>query len=249
MRTALTCAALFAFAAAPLGAPAQTVSAKPPAGTASPKLAPMDELFGRYGQSVFEIENRLATIDRRDDTAVRADTGAIDYVADGALGWEQRYPDDPWLAKALAHLVKLYARAGLGSCRHAVDGLDALATAFPQSPAQGEALLALWEHPDGLAVTAVRGSVSGQVVAAATGAPVSGAIVTVAPGRESSDLNATPYATTGGDGAFSLADVPLGSSEYILVEPPRGTTLAAYHGKFDPVDGKVIAGVIRLAVR
>jgi hypothetical protein len=249
MRTALTCAALFAFVTAPLGAPAQTASAKPPAGTASPKLAPMDELFGRYGQSVFEIENRIATIDRRDDAEIRSETGAIDYAADGALAWERRYPDDPWLAKALAHLVKLYARAGLGSCQNALDALDALATAFPHTPAQGQALLALWEYPPGIAVTAVRGSVSGQVVVAATGAPVSGAIVTVAPGRESSDLNSTPYATTGGDGSFALADVPLGSSEYILVEPPRGTTLAAYHGKFDPVDGKVIAGVIRLAVR
>jgi hypothetical protein len=37
-------------------------------------------------------------------------------------------------------------------------------------------------------------------------------------------------------------------AEYIVVEPPRGTAYAAYHGMVSAAGGKVQAGVIRLAI-
>lgn len=247
MRKLLLYAAFLAITASPIATLPQTASAKPPAGTASPKLAPVDELFGRYGESVLEIQNRIAAINVKDDVQLRmpACIGALDYVADGALAWHQHYPTDPWLAKVLARLVTFYARAGLSASRHAIDAFTALSTAFPSSHEEDQALLALWDSPP----VAGQGVVSGQVVAASTGAPVAGAIVMVAPGHESDDLGTTPFATTAGDGSFSVAGVPLEGAEYVLVEPPRGSAYAAYHGKFDPVDGKVVAGVIRLAAR
>lgn len=247
MRRLLLYAALFGIMASPIATLAQTASAKPPAGTASPKLAPVDEVFGRYGESVLEIQNRIAAIGIKDDVQMRmpACIGAIDYVADGALAWHRRYPNDPWLGKVLARLVTFYARAGLSASQHAIDAFTALASAFPDSQDEDQALLALWEAPP----ATTQGVVSGQVVAASNGAPVSGAIVMVASGHESDDLGTTPFATTASDGTFAVSGVPLHGEEYVLVEPPRDSAFTAYHGKFDPVDGRVAAGVIRLAAR
>lgn len=247
MRKLLLYAAFFAITASPIATLAQTASAKPPAGTASPKLAPVDELFGRYGESVLEIQNRIAAIGIKNDLQMRLPecVGAIDYIADGALAWHQRYPADPWLGKVLSRIVTFYARAGMSASRRAIDAYTALAATFPNSREEDQALLALWESPP----VTVRGVVSGQVVAASNGAPVANAIVMVATGHESDDLGTTPFATTASDGSFAVSGVPLEGSEYVLVEPPRGSAFAAYHGKFDPVGGKVAAGVIRLAAR
>lgn len=99
-------------------------------------------------------------------------------------------------------------------------------------------------------------TVAGAVIDARTGAPVSGAIVFVAPDKDSLDVTATPFATTGNDGAFSVAHVPLGAAysvgnvsiahaEYVVVQPPRGSGYAAYHGMIDASGGDS-AGVIRL---
>jgi hypothetical protein len=102
-------------------------------------------------------------------------------------------------------------------------------------------------------------TVAGAVIDARTGAPVAGAIVFVAPDKDSLDVTATPFATTGNDGAFSVAHVPLGAAysvgavslahaEYVVVQPPRGSGYAAYHGMIDAGngDGNGNAGVIRL---
>ncbi|HEY1655429.1 MAG TPA: hypothetical protein VGF86_09970, partial [Candidatus Tumulicola sp.] len=71
MRIAFIYALLIGIAAMPIPGPAQTASAKPPAGMASPKPAPVDELFGRFEQSVLEIENRLAAIALKNDLQLR----------------------------------------------------------------------------------------------------------------------------------------------------------------------------------
>lgn len=247
MRTAVMYALLLGIAFGPIPAPAQTASAKPPAGTASSKPAPVDELFGRYGQSVLEIENRLGAIALKSDLQLRTpdEIGAIDYVEDATLAWGRRYPADPWLAKVLARLVTFYARAGAAGTPRAVAVMNALASGFPKSAQEDQALLALW----GTLQTPLQTVVTGQVVADSTGAPVAGAIVMVAPNHESSDLGSTPFGTTAVDGSFSVANVPLAAPEYILVEPPLGSAYVAYHGKFDPIAGKAVAGIIRLAVR
>ncbi|HEY1655907.1 MAG TPA: hypothetical protein VGF86_12420, partial [Candidatus Tumulicola sp.] len=171
--------------------------------------------------------------------------GAIDYVEDGTIAWARRYPADPWLAKALSRLVTFYARAGAGDTPRALAALTTLASNFPNSREEDLALLARWST---LAVP-MQTMVTGQVVSDSTGSPVSGAVVMVAPNHESSDLGSTPFATTANDGSFTVANVPLAAPEYILVEPPLGSAFAVYHGKFDPVAGKAVAGIIRLAFR
>lgn len=248
MRVVFIGTLLFGIAMAPISVPAQTVSAKPPAGTASPKLAPVDEVFGRYGQSVLEIRNRISEVAFKSDPEIRtpAQIAAIDYAEDGAIAWAHKYPDDPWLAKALSRLVACYARAGAAGRAQAIDVLTALGSGFPRSYDEGVALLALWQAPPEVAD---QGIVSGRVVADATGAPVAGAIVMVAPNQESTDLGSTPFTTTGVDGSFSVADVPIAPAEYIVVEPPRGSSYAVYHGKVAAAGGTAQAGVIRLAVR
>jgi hypothetical protein len=231
----------------PIPVTAQSASAKPPAGTASPKPAPVDELFGRFEQSVLEIENRLGAVALKTDLQLRTpdSIGAIDYIEDGAIAWCKRYPTDPWLPKALSRLVTFYARAGAADSPRAVATLATLGTLFPKSPEEGRALLAIYDTP----ATPAQTIVTGQVVADATGAPVAGAIVMVAPNHESDDIGSTPFGTTANDGSFSVSGVPLAAPEYIVVEPPRGSAYVAYHGKFDPVADKGAAGVIRLAAR
>ncbi len=100
----------------------------------------------------------------------------------------------------------------------------------------------------GAGVAVKQSVVTGSVVDASTGKPVPGAIVMVAPNHESSDIASMPFATTGSDGSFSIANVPFAQAEYIVVEPPRGSAYAAYHGTVSAAAGKIQAGVIRLAI-
>jgi hypothetical protein len=99
-------------------------------------------------------------------------------------------------------------------------------------------------------------TVAGAVIDAQTGAPVPGAIVFVAPDKDSYDVQSTPFATTGNDGAFSVSHVALGASysvgsvslahaEYVVVQPPHGSGYQPYHGMIDAGSGSS-AGVIRL---
>ncbi|HEY5258441.1 MAG TPA: hypothetical protein VIJ12_08695 [Candidatus Baltobacteraceae bacterium] len=100
-------------------------------------------------------------------------------------------------------------------------------------------------------------TVDGAVIDARTGAPIAGAIVFVAPDKDSNDVTQTPFATTGIDGSFTVAHVPMGTSysigdvslahaEFVVVQPPRGSGYIAYHGIVDAGSGTGQAGVIRL---
>jgi DNA-binding SARP family transcriptional activator len=256
--------AALSLVAAPLIALAQT---------ATSHLAPADEYFGRYNESVLEIRNRLATFDGKGDADIQApdEVSAIDYVEDAVMDWQHKYPADPWVLDAMSRLVECYARAGATQNPRATALLGTLTAAYPKSPRTGEAILALAdatmtdveETPAQPAeAQSVPGSaeISGEVVDAKTGAPVPGAIVIVAPNHESMDIASTAFATTGNDGSFAVKDVPLGAAytvgavslahaEYIVVEPPRGSAYSAYHGMIDAASGNAQAGIIRLAAR
>jgi hypothetical protein len=174
----------------------------------------------------------------------------------------------------MARIVECYARAGAGFNPRASATLGILTHDYPNASQTGEAVLALADattpEDEGaaqagpaaiLADAATNASeIVGEVVDATTGAPVTGAVVIVAPNHESVDLASNAFATTGDDGAFEVRDVPLGLSytlgavslahaEYIVVEPPRGSPYAAYHGMIDASGSKAQAGIIRLASR
>jgi hypothetical protein len=217
--------------------------------TAPHKVAPADEYFGRYAQSVLEVRNRMAAIDLKTTAEMQTanEIAAIDRVEDAVMAWRAKYPADPWLARIMSRLVASYARAGAAGTPHAASVLSALTGAYPKSPEASLAILALWDSP--LVTTGPAAVVTGDVVAASSGAPVPNAIVLVAPNHESSDLASTPFATTAVDGSFSVANVPLAPSEYIVVEPPLGSAYAVYHGTIEAAAGKTAAGTIRLAAR
>ena len=228
--------------------------------------APLDQYFGRYDQSVLEIRNRLAVFDEKSDLEIaRPDgVGAIDNVEDAVIDWQQKYPGDPWVVSAMADVLDDYARAGVPTDPHAEAILGIMLASYPRAPQTGEALLAVVDAATGDDETPVQppsgsaATVSGEVVDASTGAPVAGAVVIVAPDRESSDLGSSAFATTAADGSFAVLNVPLGATltagpvtlahaEFIVVEPPRGSAYAPYHGVIDAGDGKAQAGIIRLA--
>ncbi|MEO6834337.1 MAG: carboxypeptidase-like regulatory domain-containing protein [Candidatus Tumulicola sp.] len=240
---------LIGMLAGPLTAPAQTAPARPgPEPTRATGLAPADEYFGQYGQSVLELRNRMAAIESASDAdiATAGEITAIDRVENAVMAWQQKYPADPWVAKYMSRLVASYARAHAARSARAAAVFASLTTAYPKSSEADQAILAVWDAP---AETTGREVVRGDVVAAATGAPVPGAVVMIAPNHESSDLASTPFATTGSDGSFAVENVPLAPAEYIVVEPPRASAYAVYHGKIDAAAGKGQAGIIRLAAR
>ncbi len=244
MRSALALAALFGIVSTPTLALAQA---------AAPRVAPVDEYFGQSSESVLEIRNRIATVESKDDADARAAAGVadIDQFEEAVMDWQRKYPDDPWIANALSRMVQCYARAGAATSERAVAVLTVLTKTYPKSMETDRAILAMWNAPaaeNGAGVALKQSVVTGSVVDASTGKPVPGAIVMVEPNHESSDIASTPFATTGPDGSFSIANVPLAQAEYIVVEPPRGSAYAAYHGTVSTAGGKVQAGVIRLAI-
>lgn len=253
MRFFLVPIAAVALLAGPVAAFAQT---------SGPGIAPADEYFGRTSESVLEIRNRLARFDQKSDAEIKSPDalGAMDNVEDAVLAWQHRYPADPWVTDAMARLLECYARAGAAEDPHAAAVMQVMASVYPHDPQTGEALLAVADAttPDDPVATGT--VVKGDVVDAVTGAPVPDAIVIVAPNHESNDVAASPFATTGADGSFAVAGVPLGAAftagpvtmahaEYIVVEPPLGSTYAPYHGMVDVTGDQAQAGVIRLAAR
>jgi hypothetical protein len=238
MRFFFIAAAVFATVAAPLAALAQT---------ASSQVAPADEYFGQHAESVLEIRNRVSSIESKSDAQLQTSdrVGEIDYVEDSVMDWQQKYPADPWLRDIMSRLAQCYVRAHAVSSARATALTNVIATAYANSPATGDVLLTASVVP----APASQGVVTGEVVAASTGAPVPGAVVIVAANRESSDVTEAPFATTAADGSFAVAGVPAGSTDYIVVEPPHGSAYGAYHGVLDAAGDKTQAGIIRLAVR
>ncbi len=80
------------------------------------RMAPADEYFGRFKESILEIRNRLDAFDRRSNAEMRAPgtRRALDNLQDAIHDWKHKYPQDPWLPRSLHRLHRDYQRAGLG---------------------------------------------------------------------------------------------------------------------------------------
>ncbi len=80
------------------------------------RMAPADEYFGRFKESILEIRNRLDAFDRRSDADMRAPgtRRALDNLQDAIRDWKRKYPLDPWLPRSLHRLHRDYQRAGIG---------------------------------------------------------------------------------------------------------------------------------------
>ncbi len=86
---------------------------RPSAGALS-SMAPADEYFGRFKESVLEIRNRLDAFDRASDDEM-LEGGTIHALGDlwnAISDWRRKYPRDPWLPGAMRRLRRDYERAG-----------------------------------------------------------------------------------------------------------------------------------------
>ncbi len=126
MRTMIGLLAVLIFAGIPMSTLAATYSGP----------APADEYFGPHKQSILEIRNRLDRMDAKSDREM-VDGNAIvelDDVADSVSDWHQQYPNDPWLPRTYARLLRDYHRIGASSSDRAVATLGEMKTSYPDAP-------------------------------------------------------------------------------------------------------------------
>src|SRR5208283_2031453 len=98
--------------------------------------APADEYFGPHHQSILEIRNRLDRMDTKSDRELM-DANAVvelDDIAVSVSDWHAQYPEDPWLPRTYARLLRTYHRAGASSTDRAVASLNEMKIAYPDAP-------------------------------------------------------------------------------------------------------------------
>lgn len=126
MRTMIGLLAVLIFAGVPISTLAATYSGP----------APADEYFGPHHQSILEIRNRLDRLDAKSDGEM-VDSNAVvelDDIAASVSDWRQQYPNDPWLPRTYARVLRDYHRVGASSSDRAVAVLGEMKTAFPDAP-------------------------------------------------------------------------------------------------------------------
>jgi hypothetical protein len=126
MRTMIGLLAALIFASVPFSTLAATYSGP----------APADEYFGPHHQSILEIRNRLDRMEARSDREL-IDSNAVvelDDIAASVSDWRSQYPQDPWLPRTYARLLRCYHRAGASSSDVAVAMLNEMKGAYPDAP-------------------------------------------------------------------------------------------------------------------
>lgn len=98
-------------------------------------MAPADEYFGPFHESILGIRNRLQRYDTYSDSQMLdPDVPAgLDNVAKAIADWQQKYPRDPWLPKTYVHLIREYQRAGRLSSECAIDALNTMRAHYPDA--------------------------------------------------------------------------------------------------------------------
>jgi hypothetical protein len=101
-----------------------------------PGSAPADEYFGPHKQSILEIRNRLDRFDQQSDRELIRENAVVelDDIAASISDWHAQYPNDPWLPRAYARLLRTYQRAGQSTSDSAVAVLDEMQDAYPDAP-------------------------------------------------------------------------------------------------------------------
>jgi hypothetical protein len=126
MRTMIGLLAVLIFAGVPFSTLAGTYSGP----------APADEYFGPHHQSILEIRNRLDRMDGKSDREL-VDGNAVvelDDISASIRDWRTQYPQDPWLPRTYARLLRCYHRAGASSSDVAVAMLNDMKGAYPDAP-------------------------------------------------------------------------------------------------------------------
>ncbi len=81
------------------------------------RMAPADEYFGRFKESILEIRNRLDAFDRRSDREMLqpGTVHGLNDLQEAIRDWQHKYPHDPWLPRSMRRLLRDYQRAGSAS--------------------------------------------------------------------------------------------------------------------------------------
>ncbi|HTU68703.1 MAG TPA: hypothetical protein VMF11_00150 [Candidatus Baltobacteraceae bacterium] len=147
MRTLIGLLAVMLFAGVPFVAPAASNSGP----------APADEYFGPHHQSILEIRNRLDNMDSKTDREL-IDSNAVvelDDVAASISDWHQQYPNDPWLPRMYARLLRDYHRAGAASSPRAVAMLDEMKNAYPDAPETSDTVAMIYGGGPGVTFASI----------------------------------------------------------------------------------------------
>jgi hypothetical protein len=101
-----------------------------------PGSAPADEYFGPHKQSILEIRNRLDRLEEKSPRELIESNAVLelDDLAASISDWHAQYPNDPWLPRAYARLLRVYHRAGQSTSDQAVAMLDEMQDAYPNAP-------------------------------------------------------------------------------------------------------------------
>lgn len=89
---------------------------------AASELAPADEYFGPFHQSILEIRNRLTRFETESSGELAQHLRGIDTLEASIEDWYRRYPHDPWISGFAGRLIRVYARANAshnGGCLRA----------------------------------------------------------------------------------------------------------------------------------
>jgi hypothetical protein len=85
-------------------------------------VAPADEYFGPFHESILEVRNRIMRFEREGSSQLARDVRGIDTLEVTIEDWYRHYPRDPWIPDFNSRLIRLYARANashVGGCLRA----------------------------------------------------------------------------------------------------------------------------------
>jgi hypothetical protein len=109
------------------------------------KVAPADEYFGRLKMSILGIQNEIRDLSARlrfDSSQSQSAFGPASLLEDAIRDWERKYPADPWLAKSVYGLQRIYAQIQTTQAQHRADStLHWLLARYGSSPFAAEARL------------------------------------------------------------------------------------------------------------
>jgi hypothetical protein len=74
-------------------------------------LAPADEYFGPFKESILEIRNRLMSFERDSNSDLAHRVRAVDNLELAIEDWYRHYPRDPWIPGFAVRLAHVYERA------------------------------------------------------------------------------------------------------------------------------------------
>jgi hypothetical protein len=75
------------------------------------EVAPADEYFGPFKQSILEVRNRLMRFEGETNRNLSRDLRGLDVLEVTIEDWYRRYPRDPWIPGFTHRLIAVYERA------------------------------------------------------------------------------------------------------------------------------------------